>query len=312
MFITNNSPFNITTTGFITTGRVKKDLKFEQISSLPLSDLNNKVTLSKEALSVAIPAIQESPSQNIEIPVKKQKDRMNFKLKDMNFKDATLMGNLISGSSSPATLTIIEEPTYNSLKPELTGQLTTSLLLNLPDTRQTTDYSCGASSLQSVLMYWTGTEYTEEELIEKLNTTTNGTHPDDIVRVTRQEGLQAELKENLTLEDLEKEIKAGRPVIVDGQAWRDGEDLEKPWSEVWESGHYMVLIGMDKENIYFEDPSLFGSRGSMKREEFLERWHDYEGETPFNPEKSRPYIHLGIFIRGDKPPTPPPPILHID
>lgn len=176
-------------------------------------------------------------------------------------------------------------------------------LLDLPDTRQSTNYSCGAASLQAVLMYW-GIEYREGQLMEMLNTDPdNGTNPEDIVRVAEELGLTAELKENLTLEDLEESLENGIPVIVAGQAWRDGEDLEKPWSEVWESGHYMVVIGMDEENVYFEDPSLLGSRGFMPLEEFSDRWHDYDGDVN--------YYGLGIFIEG-KEPSPPPELMHID
>ncbi len=168
-------------------------------------------------------------------------------------------------------------------------------LLPVPDTRQSVDYSCGASALQAVLMYY-GEEYMESSLMEMLGTTNNGTMPKDIVRVAQELGYNAELKENLTIEDLERSIKDKVPVIVDGQAWRDGEDLNRPWGNVWESGHYMVAIGTDKKNVYLEDPSLLGSKGVIPREEFMERWHDYDDKK---------YYQMGIFITGKKP-TPPP------
>jgi len=176
-------------------------------------------------------------------------------------------------------------------------------LLDLPDTRQSTNFSCGASALQSVLMYW-GIEYREGTLMELLGTTPeNGTNPNDIVRVAQELGLQAELKENLTLDDLKEALEEEVPIIVAGQAWREGEELEKPWSEVWESGHYMVVIGIDEENVYIEDPSLLGSQGFIPREEFLERWHDYDVE--------KEYYGLGIFIKGDTP-SPPPALMPVD
>jgi predicted double-glycine peptidase len=89
----------------------------------------------------------------------------------------------------------------------------------------------------------------------------------------------------MTMEELEKLVGEGIPVIVDGQAWRDDKDKEKPWTDVWESGHYMVVIGFDKENVYFEDPSLFGSRGVMTREEFNDRWHDTK--APYHSTKKQ-------------------------
>ncbi|MGV8123311.1 MAG: cysteine peptidase family C39 domain-containing protein [Candidatus Xenobiia bacterium LiM19] len=173
-------------------------------------------------------------------------------------------------------------------------------LLPVPDTRQSVDYSCGASAFQAVLMYY-GEEYMESSLMNMLGTTTNGTNPKDIVRVANDLGYNAELKENLTIEDLEASVKKGVPVIVDGQAWRDGEDLDKPWGNVWESGHYMVVIGTDKKNVYLEDPSLLGSKGVIPREEFVERWHDYDDKK---------YYQMGIFITGKKA-SPPPPFAQI-
>ncbi|MHC9540555.1 MAG: cysteine peptidase family C39 domain-containing protein [Vulcanimicrobiota bacterium] len=173
-------------------------------------------------------------------------------------------------------------------------------LLPVPDTRQSVDYSCGASAFQAVLMYY-GEEYMESTLMNMLGTTTNGTTPKDIVRVANDLGYNAELKENLTIEDLEASVKKGVPVIVDGQAWRDGEDLDKPWGNVWESGHYMVVIGTDKKNVYLEDPSLLGSKGVIPREEFMERWHDYDDKK---------YYQMGIFITGKKA-CPPPPFAQI-
>jgi predicted double-glycine peptidase len=178
----------------------------------------------------------------------------------------------------------------------------TPTLLPVPDTRQCTTYSCGAAALQAVLMYW-GIEYVESDLMARLNTDPqNGTNPRDIVRVAQEEGLQAELRENVTLDDLQKSVEDGCPVIIDCQAWRDGDDLSRPWKEVWDSGHYMVVIGMDDRNIYFEDPSLLGSRGFISRQEFEDRWHDVD---------EKKYVHGAIFIRGDKP-APPPGMVYVE
>jgi len=174
-------------------------------------------------------------------------------------------------------------------------------LLAVPDTRQSVDYSCGASALQAVLMYY-GDEYMESSLMNMLGTTANGTNPKDIVRVAVDLGYNAEIRENLSIDDLERSVKNGVPVIVDGQAWRDGEDLDKPWGNVWESGHYMVVIGTDAKNVYLEDPSLLGSKGVIPREEFMERWHDYDDKK---------YYNMGIFITGREP-NPPKPFMKVD
>lgn len=183
-----------------------------------------------------------------------------------------------------------------------------AILLKVPDVRQSTTYSCGASCLQGILMYW-GIEHREGDLMVLLNTSPDsGTDPEDIVRVAVDKGLKGEIKENLTVEELELSLREGVPVIVAIQAWRDESD--DPWHSEWEDGHYVIVTGFDEKNIYFEDPSLLGSRGFIEREEFLARWHDYSGSPPLD-EKDKKYIHLGIFIRGEKP-VMLPEILHID
>jgi predicted double-glycine peptidase len=154
-----------------------------------------------------------------------------------------------------------------------------------------------------VLARW-GTPEREDRLIARLRSTPqNGTHPDDIVRVAREFGLRAELREGLVLEDLEAALARGTSVIVDLQAWREKED--HPWSETWDDGHYMVLLGMDALNLYFEDPSLLGSRGYIPRQEFLDRWHDYEGDPPLDA-RDRTYRRMAIFIQGQTPSSQPP------
>jgi len=182
--------------------------------------------------------------------------------------------------------------------PEASPVLPSSLLSDVPDVRQSTGYSCGPAALQAVLAYW-GIAEREDHLIACLHSTTEqGTHPEDIARGAREFGLQAELREGLSLDDLEAALKKGITAIVDLQAWRGQE--YRPWTEIWDDGHYMVLLGMDRDNLYFEDPSLLGSRGFIPRGEFLDRWHDYEGNPPLDA-KDRKYVHMAIFIRGSHP-----------
>ncbi|MEN6560023.1 MAG: C39 family peptidase [Acidobacteriota bacterium] len=168
----------------------------------------------------------------------------------------------------------------------------------VPDVRQSTGYTCGAAALQAVLAYW-GIDEREDRLAARLRTTPEaGTHPDAIIRGARELGLTADLREGLEMADLERALADGRSVIVDLQAWRDSPDA--PWTETWDDGHYMVLLGMDAANLYFEDPSLLGARGVIPRAEFVDRWHDYEGEPPLDPSDRR-YVHMAIFLKGRYP-----------
>jgi predicted double-glycine peptidase len=124
----------------------------------------------------------------------------------------------------------------------------------LMDTRQSTEYSCGASALQAVLSYW-GKDLDEKELMELLHTTPEtGTYPEDIVRTARELGFEAEIKENLTIEDLEKSTRKGIPVIALGQAWLSRDVANKALAEDWEDGHYVVILAVDKELRIFRGP----------------------------------------------------------
>lgn len=176
-------------------------------------------------------------------------------------------------------------------------------VLRLPDVRQQTNYTCGPVALQAVLGYY-GEEHFEEDLAELCGADPEeGTPPDRLVRAARELGFQAEVRQNMTLADLEQSIADRVPVMIAAQAWRDEDQKQIPWENLWDSGHWMVVVGLDKDKVYFEDPSILGSLGEIPREEFLQRWHDIDGTTPF--------VHGGILITG-KPPAPPPLTLPVD
>lgn len=188
-------------------------------------------------------------------------------------------------------------------KPDKLNSLTTlpeGFLSGIPDVRQSTNYSCGAAALQAVLSYY-GVDKRERDLMDMLKTSPEaGTSPDNIVRVARELGFRAEPRENLKYEDLEEAYRDGVPVICDIQAWTAAPPGNQAWAEDWEDGHYVVLLGADPQFIYVEDPSLLGTRGIIPKPEFLDRWHDYEGDPPFDP-SDRAYVRLGIFITGKAP-----------
>jgi len=173
-------------------------------------------------------------------------------------------------------------------------------LFSMPDTRQSTEYSCGAAAMQAVLGYW-GRDIGEEDIREMLNTNEEfGTYPDDIIRVANALGLQAEYKENRSMADLENYVAQGIPVIVDCQAWRSVSQYNESWADTWYNGHWLVVIGIDENNVTLEDPYILGDRGLMSREEFLARWHNVRGLDETDTGKQ---IHMGIAVRGEQPAT---------
>lgn len=173
------------------------------------------------------------------------------------------------------------------------------LLDGVPDVRQSTKYSCGAAALQALLSYWS-IDRREQDLMEALETSqAEGTSPEAIVRVAKEIGCEADFKENLDLKDIDESVRGGIPVICAIQAWADIKSDGFFWEKTWEDGHYVVVIGLDSQSVYVEDPSLLGTRGIIPREEFVARWHDYRGEPPYDP-SDRAYLHLGIFVVGSK------------
>ncbi len=169
----------------------------------------------------------------------------------------------------------------------------------LTSTRQSTEYSCGASALQAVLSYW-GKDVEEQELMQRLNTSPEtGTYVGDIVRVAREFGFSAEVKEDLTLPDLHAALTKDIPVIVCGQAWKSREHSDKSAQEDWQDDHYIVVLGMDNNYVYYQDP--FAKRGNafVSHRLFEENWHNVRGITSSDKKKQ---VHLGVFISGNTPP----------
>ncbi len=164
--------------------------------------------------------------------------------------------------------------------------------------KQRTDFSCGAAATLSLLRFWVPGAFEdahEEDLFEPLHTTeAGGTEPEPIAAYLRDVvGLDATYaKADVTLAQLEGAIDAGQPPLVDLQAWRDGN---RPWPEVWDAGHYVVLVGYDAENLFFMDPSVLspGPYAFVPKAELDERWHDLAG-----PQDERVW-RMTVFVRGD-------------
>lgn len=173
-----------------------------------------------------------------------------------------------------------------------------AILSDVPYVRQGTDYSCGAASFQAVLSFW-GMDLPESELIERLHTSPDhGTCPRDIVRVAMEQGFIATMGTELTVGDLAASVREGVPVIIVAQAWAEDQGPGFSWADDWEHGHYMVVIGIDDELVYLEDPAMGEYRRTLPIEEFEERWHNYLVEA-----SETTYVqHLGIFITGKDAP----------
>jgi uncharacterized protein len=171
----------------------------------------------------------------------------------------------------------------------------------LTQTRQITEYSCGASAMQAVLSYW-GRDIDEEALMKLMGTNDEvGTYPEGMVRGARALGFEAELRENTTLDELEKFTADGRPVIALAQVWRSQKDTPGQAADEWDCGHYITVLGVDKDYVYFQDPYIRMGKGFVPRATFLEHWHQIMGGR--SVAKSSKMMQVAIFVSSDQPPA---------
>jgi predicted double-glycine peptidase len=158
-------------------------------------------------------------------------------------------------------------------------------ILDFPTLRQTYNYDCGAIALQSVLVYY-GVELREDILLKEAGTTKRvGTPVRGLKRVARKHGFSCQVKQ-MTIEQVIASIKKKKPVILLLQAWTGLKKID--WEHDWVDGHYVVAIGFDEKNVYFEDPSSF-TRTFLSFKELGDRWHDIDSNKNV-------FDHIGITL----------------
>ncbi len=133
---------------------------------------------------------------------------------------------------------------------------------------------CGAASLKIVLGYY-GVVKSEGELCRMCGTTVElGTDDEGIVRAAGELGFCAEVKNDSSFEDIAQWLNRGVPVIVD---WFTRGRIDYADEDVAD-GHYSVVVGLDDEYIYLQDPEI-GKLRKLTREDFLSVWFDFTGHT---------------------------------
>jgi hypothetical protein len=169
-------------------------------------------------------------------------------------------------------------------------------VIKVPIVQQAEGFSCGAAATLLLLRYWRFDAYAgvdESQIYAPLQTTqAQGTEPEPMVELLRRSGLTAHYRSgNVRVEDLERAVDAREPPIVDLQAWSDRAD---PWPETWDAGHYVVMVGYDRERLYFADPSRATPQGYafLLRTELEPRWHDLTGTADL------PVERMAIFVSG--------------
>jgi len=163
------------------------------------------------------------------------------------------------------------------------------IFIQVPIIRQSTDYSCGAACLLSVMGYY-GIDPYEKQVMAALKTTLAGVDPVDFPKAAKKFDLNAKVKEGMTQDEIKKNLDDDIPVILDIQAWGNKKD----YSDVWNEGHFVVAVGYDKEGYYLMDPSQIGYT-YITEPELDDRWHDVEIGT------KRKFYNVGIIVTGKEP-----------
>jgi predicted double-glycine peptidase len=166
-------------------------------------------------------------------------------------------------------------------------------LVPVPLISQASPWTCGPAALMSVLVYFGVFDDAESRLDAELGATPqDGTRVRNLVAVARRFGLSADARTTLELDDLKSELGRGAVVIVALQAWATGPVTD--WRSHWEDGHYVVVVGVGDDRVYFMDPSVRTGYAYLPRTEFVDRWHDYDMEDG----RKVVWNRLGIVIRG--------------
>lgn len=132
---------------------------------------------------------------------------------------------------------------------------------------------CGPASLKMVLDYY-GIEKSEEELARLTNKDANlGISSQDIKRAAESFGFKVEIKNFADFNDIQSWLNKKIPVIVN---WFSRGRYDYDEDEVAD-GHNSVVVGLDKEYIYLQDPEV-GRVRKINRDDFYRVWFDFSGE----------------------------------
>ncbi|MBI4067815.1 C39 family peptidase [Candidatus Kaiserbacteria bacterium] len=132
---------------------------------------------------------------------------------------------------------------------------------------------CAPATLKMLLMFWNlpGQEKTDLELATVLGTDPDlGTTNETFLKELKQFGLEAIVKDHATYEDVQEWLDKKIPVVVD---WFS-PGPEGSAEDEMPDGHYSIVVGLDDENIYLQDPEI-GHLRTVSRRHFFRVWFDF-------------------------------------
>lgn len=133
--------------------------------------------------------------------------------------------------------------------------------------------ACGPATLKMLLTYWNlpGNEKTDMELAKECGTDPAlGTSNEQFLETAARFGFASDVKTGATFDDIQASLDKKIPVVVD---WFTPGRKEYPEGEM-PDGHYSIVVGLDAENIYLQDPEV-GRLRTISRKQFFRVWFDF-------------------------------------
>jgi predicted double-glycine peptidase len=132
---------------------------------------------------------------------------------------------------------------------------------------------CGPATLKIVMDYY-GVIKSEKEVAKRCGRDSRlGINDISIKNAAENYGFKAEIKNKASFNDIQKWLNKGVPVIVN---WFTRGRADYDNSEV-SDGHYSAVMGLDRQNIYLQDPEI-GTMRTIKRDDFLRVWFDFKND----------------------------------
>ena len=131
----------------------------------------------------------------------------------------------------------------------------------------------GPASLKMVFDYY-GIDKSEEEIAKLAGTDKElGTDDRGMKKVAEELGFSVEIKNESSFEDIQDYLSKKTPVIVN---WFTRGRIDYDDSQV-PDGHYSVVVGLDEDFIYLQDPEI-GKMRKIEKSDFMKVWFDFTGE----------------------------------
>jgi SPP1 gp7 family putative phage head morphogenesis protein len=138
-------------------------------------------------------------------------------------------------------------------------------ILPLKNVQQTSTYDCGAAVAMSVGRYFGVGPTDLGEWRRRIGTERNlSTSPSQIIDYLEALGLNVVEHHGMNIEDLDRCITQGSPVICPIQETGERDNR---------SGHYVIVVGVIADDVIVLDPTV-EDRLLLPHSEFLDSWHD--------------------------------------